>query len=102
MTSKAEGSGAALAKAVKAAAGITSAALGGMMYRTNIRDVPKELKRQDGWINMQVQFLIDENTASAGTPSSAGPCSTPAPATSGIYLATVDEFFVLKGKGHII
>ena len=38
MTSKAEKIGAALAKAVKATTGITSAALGSMMYRTNIQE----------------------------------------------------------------
>ena len=32
------------------------------MYRTNLRDVPKVggLKRKDGWVDMQVQFLIDK------------------------------------------
>jgi hypothetical protein len=34
-------------------------------YRTNLRDVPKVggLTEEDGWINMQVQFLIDQKTA---------------------------------------
>ena len=34
-------------------------------YRTNIRDVPcvGGLKREDGWVDMKVQFLIDEATA---------------------------------------
>ena len=34
-------------------------------YRTNLRDVPlvEGLSPRDGWINMQVQFLIDEKTA---------------------------------------
>ena len=41
MTSKGEMIGAALAKAVKATTGITSAKLGASMYRTNIKDVPK-------------------------------------------------------------
>ena len=67
MTSKAEKIGAALAKAVKAATGITSATLGAKMFRTNIKDVPKVegLKRDDGWIDMQVQFLIDKKSAGA-------------------------------------
>ena len=36
-------------------------------YRANIRDVPPAsgLREEDGWVNMRVQFLIDE--ASAGT-----------------------------------
>jgi cupin domain len=31
------------------------------MYRTSMRDVPKVagLKRKDGWVDMQVQFLIE-------------------------------------------
>jgi len=34
-------------------------------YRTNRRDVPlvEGLSPREGWINMQVQFLIDEKTA---------------------------------------
>jgi len=34
-------------------------------YRTNIREVPhvEGLTREEGWINMQVQFLIDEKSA---------------------------------------
>jgi quercetin dioxygenase-like cupin family protein len=34
-------------------------------YRTNVRDVPlvQGLREEDGWIDMQVQFLIDEQTA---------------------------------------
>lgn len=34
-------------------------------YRTNLRDVPyvEGLSPKEGWINMQVQFLIDEKTA---------------------------------------
>jgi hypothetical protein len=36
-------------------------------YRTNLRDVPHVagLKPKDGWINMQVQFLIDQKTANS-------------------------------------
>jgi mannose-6-phosphate isomerase-like protein (cupin superfamily) len=76
----AERIGAALAKAVKhTAAQMTpakegdkqSAAQGGQqeptMYRTNLRDVPtaQGLNRDDGWVDMQVQFLIDRKTAGA-------------------------------------
>src|SRR6516164_7030226 len=37
------------------------------MYRTSMRDVPKVagLKRKDGWVDMQVQFLIDKASAGA-------------------------------------
>ena len=34
-------------------------------YRTNVRDVPLEtgLREEEGWVEMQVQFLIDERSA---------------------------------------
>ncbi len=34
-------------------------------FRTNVRDVPLErgLREDEGWIDMQVQFLIDERSA---------------------------------------
>jgi mannose-6-phosphate isomerase-like protein (cupin superfamily) len=80
MKTPAERIGAALAKAVKhTTAQMTSAiegkkegdAQGGepapAMYRTNLRDVPtvQGLSRDDGWVDMQVQFLIDKKTAGA-------------------------------------
>ena len=36
-------------------------------YRTNLRDVPhvEGLPPEDGWINMQVQFLIDQKSANS-------------------------------------
>ena len=42
------------------------------MFRTNRKDVPlvEGLKRDDGWIDMQVQFLIDKK--SAGTDNVVG------------------------------
>ena len=104
MTSKAEKIGAALAKAVKATTGITKATLGNMMYRTNIRDVPKVdgLKREDGWIDMQVQFLIDKK--SAGADHVVGWTVLKPGASHERHLhRNCDEFFiVLKGQGHII
>jgi hypothetical protein len=60
--------GAALAKAVKsAAAEWKKGEHAPVMYRTNLRDVPKVdgLKRDDGWVDMQVQFLIDKKSAGA-------------------------------------
>jgi quercetin dioxygenase-like cupin family protein len=38
-------------------------------YRTTIHDVPLErgLREDEGWIDMQVQFLIDEPTAGSET-----------------------------------
>ena len=68
MTSTGEKFGAALAKAMKST--VTKWKEGEpapVMYRTNLRDVPKVegLKRDDGWVDMQVQFLIDKKTADA-------------------------------------
>jgi len=104
MTSKGEMIGAALAKAVKATTGITSAKLGASMYRTNIKDVPKVegLKRDDGWIDMQVQFLIDKK--SAGADNVVGWTVLKPGASHERHLhRNCDEFFiVLKGQGHII
>jgi mannose-6-phosphate isomerase-like protein (cupin superfamily) len=36
-------------------------------YRTNLRDVPRVegLSPREGWVNMQVQFLIDESSANS-------------------------------------
>ena len=68
MTSSAEKFGRALGKAVKGAAAVMNEDKPApVMYRTNLRDVPKVegLKRDDGWVDMQVQFLIDKKTADA-------------------------------------
>ena len=74
------------------------------MYRTNIKDVPKVegLKREDGWIDMQVQFLIDKK--SAGTNHVVGWTVLRPGASHERHLhRNCDEFFiVLKGRGHII
>src|SRR5258708_32873297 len=68
MTSKAEMFGAALGKAIrKTTEKMREEAPAAKMYRTNIRDVPKVegLPRDDGWVDMQVQFLIDKKSAGA-------------------------------------
>ena len=65
MTSSAEKIGSALGKAVKSTvAKWKEGESAPVMYRTNLRDVPKVegLKRDDGWVDMQVQFLIDKKT----------------------------------------
>ncbi len=104
MKSKAEMIGAALGKAVrKTAAKIVENASAPKMYRTNIRDVPtiEGLKRKDGWVDMQVQFLIDKKSAGADhvvgwtvlKPGARHECHRH---------HNCDEFFiVLKGRGHI-
>jgi mannose-6-phosphate isomerase-like protein (cupin superfamily) len=74
------------------------------MYRTNIAEVPQVegLKRKDGWIDMQVQFLIDKR--SAGADHVVGWSVLKPGASHERHLhRNCDEFFiVLKGKGHII
>ncbi|NVO13236.1 MAG: cupin domain-containing protein [Rhodoplanes sp.] len=74
------------------------------MFRTNMADVPlvQGLKRDDGWIDMRVQFLIDKKSAGADNvvgwtvlkPGASHECHRH---------RNCDEFFiVLEGKGHII
>jgi mannose-6-phosphate isomerase-like protein (cupin superfamily) len=111
VTSRAERIGAALAKAVKRTAAKLSEAErqpkstggGAPMYRTNLRNVPKveNLKRDDGWVDMQVQFLIDK--ASAGADHVVGWTVLKPGARHERHLhRNCDEFFiVLKGRGHI-
>jgi mannose-6-phosphate isomerase-like protein (cupin superfamily) len=108
--------GAALAKALKKTAAKVSAdkdaaaarqraaaAAGPAIYRTNIRNVPKVegLQRKDGWVEMQVQFLIDKQ--SAGADHVVGwTVLKPGARHERHRHHNCDEFFiVLKGKGHI-
>ena len=113
MISKSEKIGAALAKAVK----MTIAAAkepatppqpaapdaGPPMYRTNIRNVPtvEGLPREDGWVDMQVQFLIDKKTA--GADHVVGwTVLKPGARHERHRHHNCDEFvIVLKGHGHI-
>jgi len=110
MISTAERIGAALAKAMKRTAAkmkepdSTPPAKGGpTMYRTNLRDVPKvaNLKRKDGWVDMQVQFLIDKKTA--GADHVVGwTVLKPGARHENHRHHNCDEFFiVLRGHGHI-
>ena len=111
MTSKAEKIGAALAKAVKKTTESMqsetkktgSADPAARMYRTNRKNVPKVegLKRKDGWVDMQVQFLIDKK--SAGANHVVGWTVLKPGARHERHLhRNCDEFFiVLKGRGHI-
>jgi mannose-6-phosphate isomerase-like protein (cupin superfamily) len=128
MTTRAEMIGAALARAVKkTAAAMTESnkgdapekgagrekgaapeqgaapEKGAAMYRTNLRNVPPVggLKRDDGWVDMQVQFLIDK--ASAGADHVIGWTVLKPGARHERHLhRNCDEFFiVLKGQGHI-
>ena len=119
MTSKGEKIGAALAKAVKKAGanfknageefaagikeGMAAPKDGTAMYRTNRKNVPtvEGLQRKDGWVDMQVQFLIDKK--SAGANHVVGWTVLKPGARHERHLhRNCDEFFiVLKGHGHI-
>ncbi len=72
-------------------------------YRTNIRDVPlvKGLREDEGWVDMQVQFLVDKK--SAGANHVVGWTVLKPGARHERHLhRNCDEFFiVLKGHGHI-
>ena len=105
MKTPAERFGEALGKAVKrTAAQMSAPKVAPKMYRTNLRDVPtvQGLKRDDGWVDMQVQFLIDKKTA--GADHVVGWTVLKPGASHEQHLhRNCDEFFiVLKGKGHII
>lgn len=104
MSSQGEKIGSALAKAIRGtAAKMKEDAPATKMYRTNLRDVPKVegLKRDDGWVDMQVQFLIDKKSAGADhvvgwTVLKPGACH------QNHRHHNCDTFFiVLKGKGLI-
>lgn len=105
MTSQSEKFGSALAKAIKGTATkMRDDAPAAKMYRTNMKNVPKVegLKREDGWIDMQVQFLIDKK--SAGADHVVGwTVLKPGASHENHRHHNCDEFFiVLKGHGHII
>ena len=101
MTSKAEKIGAALARAVKASTGITSAALGTSLFRTNIRDLPKRDGLPGDVGPIDTRFLIDK--ASAGADHIIGwTVLKPGARHENHRHHNCDEFFiVLKGHGHI-
>jgi len=102
VTSKAEKIGAALAKAVKASTGITSATLGRALFRTNIRNVPKRegLPGDTGAIDLRL--LIDK--ASTGADNTLGwSVLKPGACHGPRQLRNCDAFFiVLKGHGQLI
>ena len=73
-------------------------------YRTNLRDVPhvEGLPEEDGWINMQVQFLIDEKTAGSDKLVLGWTVLPPGARHDRHRHFEADEFLlVLKGKGEI-
>jgi len=73
-------------------------------YRTNLRDVPlvEGLKRDDGWIDMQVQFLIDQKSAGSKDLVVGWTVLKPGASHERHLHRNCDEFFiVLKGRGHM-
>jgi mannose-6-phosphate isomerase-like protein (cupin superfamily) len=73
-------------------------------YRTNLRDVPlvQGLKRDDGWIDMQVQFLVDHKSAGAKDLVVGWTVLKPGASHERHLHRNCDEFYiVLKGHGHM-
>ena len=73
-------------------------------FRTNLRDVPlvEGLKKDDGWIDMQVQFLIDQKTARTDNLVLGWTVLKPGASHERHLHRYCDEFFiVLKGQGHV-
>jgi mannose-6-phosphate isomerase-like protein (cupin superfamily) len=102
VTSKAEKIGAALARALKASTGITSAALGTALFRTNIRDLPKRDGLPGDVGSIDTRFLIDK--ASAGADHIIGwTVLKPGARQDRRRQRNCDGFFVvLRGQGHVI
>ena len=73
-------------------------------YRTNLKDVPKVggLSAKDGWVNMQVQYLIDHRAANSDQLVVGWTVLPPGAQHDRHRHFNCDEFFiVLKGHGHI-
>ncbi|HLA45683.1 MAG TPA: cupin domain-containing protein [Aggregatilineales bacterium] len=73
-------------------------------YRTNRKDVPlvEGLSPEEGWINMQVQFLIDHDTAGSDKLVLGWTVLTPGARHDRHRHFQADEFLlVLKGHGII-
>ena len=73
-------------------------------YRTNLRDVPlvQGLSPREGWINMQVQFLIDKKTADSDHLVLGWTVLPPGARHERHRHFQADEFLlVVKGRGEI-
>ena len=73
-------------------------------YRTNLRHVPlvQGLSPREGWINMQVQFLIDKKTANSDHLVLGWTVLPPGARHDRHRHFQADEFLlVLKGRGEI-
>jgi len=115
MSSKSEKFGFALGKAFKSVIAAakdsptppsprqTTTPPGAPMYRTNIRNVEKveSLPREDGWVDMQVQFLIDKKSAGANHVVGWTVLKPGARHERHRHLKCDEFFIVIKGRGHI-
>lgn len=73
-------------------------------FRTNRRDVPlvEGLTEEDGWIEMQVQFLIDQQSAGSDKLVLGWTVLPPGSRHERHLHPNADEFLlVLKGQGYI-
>ena len=73
-------------------------------YRTNLKDIPlvEGLKRSDGWLDMQVQFLIDQKTVGNDKLVVGWTVLKPGAAHERHLHRNCDEFYVVvKGHGHM-
>jgi quercetin dioxygenase-like cupin family protein len=73
-------------------------------YRTNLRDVPHVggLARDEGWINMQVQFLIDQKTVGSDKLLIGWTVLPPGARHDKHRHSNADEFvIVITGRGFI-
>lgn len=73
-------------------------------YRTNLSDVPRVggLAQEDGWINMQVQFLIDQKSAGSDKLLIGWTVLPPGARHDKHRHPNCDEFFVvIQGNGFI-
>ena len=73
-------------------------------YRTNLRDVPRVqgLKRDEGWIDMQVQFLIDQPSVGSDQLLVGWTVLPPGARHDKHRHPNADEFFiVVQGRGFL-
>ncbi len=74
------------------------------MIHTNLNDIPlvPDLRSEDGWVNMQVQFLVDKATAGTDDFLLGWTVLPPGARHDRHRHSDADEFFVvLAGEGEI-
>jgi quercetin dioxygenase-like cupin family protein len=73
-------------------------------YRTNVRDVPlvPGLRRGEGWVDMRVQFLIDEARAGSGRLLVGRTVLPPGARHDRHRHPHADEFFVVMSGGGMV